>query len=315
MDFLAHWRDKRVLVTGGTGFIGRHVLRLGQEAGVQLYNLSSTAQAPIRGVNYHQVDLRDVTRVRDAISTIRPHGILHLAAGGVTRYPQADVRDLLEINAMGLETLLQAASQLAEPPSLVIAGSWFEYQQQNRPLIEKDPVWVWSSYTASKRAANAIAEFYAQQLPICLLRVFSVYGPGESFPRLAPSIIRAAQNNDKISLTACEQVRDYVYVEDVARAFWYALNHQYTANKLEIYNVGSGKPLVLRTFVEKLAKILQTHGLVPHVEFGAKPYRENEAMFAVANIDRIQTNLAWRPAVSLDYGLKRMVNIQLGVEK
>ena len=317
MDFLTAWRGRRVLVTGGTGFIGRQVMSLGVKAGVEIHNLSSQSDdgASDEAIYHHVVDLRDGQRVREVVTEIAPQGILHLAAGGV-RNRESTLSDLLAINTIGLQTLLDSAANMPLPPPVVIAGSWFEYAPQTRPLTEDDPLCVWSAYTASKVAANAIAEYYAMQFPVTVLRLFSVYGSGEPLTRLIPYIIQTAHARSlgeqrTIALTGCKQVRDYVYVTDAARAFWHGLHYSPQKPVYRVFNVGTGRPLVLREFVESLTRLLAARGLPAEIEFGAKPYNAHEAMHAVADISRIENELQWQAQTSLQDGLETMITVHL----
>lgn len=303
MDFLAQWRDKPVLVTGGTGLIGQYVIEIGLRAGVEIHNFS-TRSHPVSDAVHHTVDLRNREQVLETVRMISPVGVLHLAAGGVT--DSAGMASLLQTNVIGIQTLLEALTGAAPVP-VVIAGSWFEYAPQDRPLRETDATLAWSPYTATKLAAHIIASYYARQLPITILRIFSVYGPGERLPRLAPYVIESALAQRPVELTAGEQVRDYVYAGDVARAFWYALHHRAPDQAFRVLNVGTGQPITLRFFVEKLLAILREHGLHPEIIFGAKPYRDHETMYAVADTTAIRAALGWQPVTSLEDGFRAML--------
>lgn len=312
MDGLSEWRGKRVLVTGGTGFVGRRVLHHGLQNGVELHNLSIKRESPV-GVTGHRIDLRDREAVTQIVQAVQPDAILHLAAGGVA-YGSSDLHSLLQINALGLECLLAAASRLHKPTPIVIAGSWFEYSPQPRPLNEDDPTEPHLAYSVSKVAAQAIAAYYARALPITVLRLFSLYGIGERLPRLVPYIIQAARKGDPIELTPGEQVRDYVYADDAAEAFWRALAVPAAGNKLRVLNVGTGEPLTLKTLIQMLVAVLHEHGIDPHVQFGAKSYRAHETMYALADVTRLRAEFGWVPSTPLRDGLTHTVEAMIGKE-
>lgn len=309
MDRLAAWKDRRVLVTGGTGFIGQRVLLGGIKAGIQMYNLAVSGQAP-SGVTSYQTDLRRHDLIRSIIQEIHPEAIIHLAAGGVA-YGTENMFDLLQTNVIGMQVLLEAASQLSPKPSIVIAGSWFEYKPRRLPLKECSQIAPRLPYSVSKAAANMLAAYYAMIMPVTVLRLFSVYGPGEPFPRLIPYIIEEAIAGKPIALTLGEQVRDFVYVDDIGESFWRALLKPPVDTSLRTINVGTGIGKSVRECVHLLTEILKTYGLSPDIEFGKLAYRENENMYAVANIAYLKRTLNWCPTVSIQTGLTRTVAARL----
>ena len=312
MDFLAAWRNKPVLVTGGTGFIGRHVLASGLAAGIDVTNLSMQTAAP-PGVKHFQADLGDIETLKAFMQRVRPVAILHLAAGGIA-YGTGTLSALLTANTLKLEGLLELAAALDPMPQVVLAGSGFEYGLSDYPHSENEPLEPFSPYGVSKAAATLVARFYARKMPITVLRLFSVYGPGEKSPRLAPYIIECVMRGEPVELTQCEQLRDYTYVADVAESFWRALSKAPQPGNLRIINVASGHAVTLREYVETLAAQLRLRGYEPRLHFGAKPYRRDEPMTYLADVSFINKALGWQPSISLQDGLRIMVNKAQGDE-
>ncbi|HKQ05058.1 MAG TPA: NAD(P)-dependent oxidoreductase [Blastocatellia bacterium] len=308
MDCLTVWRGKRVLVTGGTGFIGRHLIGLAEGGGIEIHNVSLTGRAPSADYNY-QVDLCERERLRALLLEVSPHAIIHLAAAGASP-GRGTLATMLKANVIGAENLLAAAEALTDRPLIVFAGSGLEYTPQDRPFVETDPAVPLSAYGVAKAAASLCAHFYASRLPITLLRIFDVYGPGDSEPRLVPYIVARSRRGEPIELTGCEQVRDYVYVQDVAEAFWRALLLP-PAGRLRILNLGAGHAIRLRTLIETIAAILRERGVAPKLAFGRIPYRHEEPMLYAANIERLAKELRWAPAISLEEGLRQTVEAML----
>ena len=312
MDFLTRWRGRRVLVTGGTGFVGRHVLRYGQTAGAEVHNISLTVPA-CGDVIQHTVDLRDYESVKATVREIRPHAIVHLAARGVIGHA-GDMADMLRTNVLGLQSILEAVIASKMTPRVVLAGSWFEYGPQERPLTETDPTLPWSEYAASKIAAATIASYYSRQTPIILLRPFSVYGPGEKSARLVPYIVQNAMEGKPVTLTACEQIRDFVYVKDVAEAFWRAVCVSESGSAFQILNIGTGRPTRLREVVQTVSDVLKDYGFSSRIVFGARPYRSGEPIHSVADTTNLQRLLGWKPTMRLGDGIREAVRHIISVE-
>lgn len=300
---MKRWRGRRVLVTGGGGFIGAHVLRLGARAGVEVHNVSRSGG--IAEAQNHRVDLLDRDSILKIVRSIRPDGIIHLAAAGVAG-TRAATDDLIETNAAVTENVLSAGCMTVGSP-VVIAGSGFEYGHLDRPAVEEDPLEPTTVYGKSKVAAFARAAGYAQQAPITVLRVFNVYGAGEREPRLVPYLINRARSRQPVELTGCEQVRDYTCVEEVAEAFWRALALEQQPGSLRVFNLGSGRPIRLKELVLTLSGLLAEEGSHPDLRFGARPYRDDEPMSYAPSIDKLKDAFGWSPSVTLREGLRMTV--------
>ena len=298
------WTGGRVLVTGASGFVGRHVVEMGRRLGVELHAFGRHAAGA--DVEFHAGEIEDEARVAEVIRNVAPTGIIHLAAAGVA-YGQSDVAGLCRVNALGLANVLEAASQLASPPAAVCAGSGFEYAPLDRARRESDPLLPNSAYGASKAAASAIASFYAARLPVTVLRPFSIYGAGEPAGRLAAYVVAKTRAGEPVDLTPGEQLRDCAEVGDVAEAFWRALVQPAPVGALRALNVGTGEAITLRAFVETVAEALRGAGFAPDLRFGARPYRSDEMMNYTADISLLRATLGWIPSTPLAAGLGRML--------
>lgn len=308
MDDLNAWRGRRVLVTGGSGFVGRHVLSFGLGREARVYNLSSHDPG-IPGVQSLVCDLRDHAALRQLIASLRPEAIIHLASAGVISGPTPSA-ELLAVNAIGLDVLLDSAASLPEPPVVVVAGSGFEYAPQDRPIREDDPLQPNSAYGLSKAAAALVASYYASRLPITLIRYFNLYGIGDVEPRLAPYIIRCARDRIPVELTACEQIRDFIEVGEAAEGTWRVLARPPEAGAgLRVLNLGTGRPLTLRHFVETLADLLAQQGTKPDLRIGAKAYRQGEPNTVYADNTALRNSIDWVPTMTIEDGLRRMVEV------
>jgi nucleoside-diphosphate-sugar epimerase len=236
---------------------------------------------------------------------MKPDAILHAASSGVTGH--AELAEMLRSNVLGTDSLLSAVKSLDQPPPVVIAGSGYEYAPQNAPLTEDDPVFPTSPYGVSKAASTFCAAGYSALIPITVLRIFNVYGPGERLPRLLPYLVHNAKLGNPVELTPCEQIRDFVYVRDVAALFWQALECAPQNRRLRILNVGSGSARPLKDFICIVVRVLEKKGIRPRLEFGSRPYRANEPRYYVANTNRLETVLGLIPKTPLETGIAETV--------
>jgi nucleoside-diphosphate-sugar epimerase len=303
----------RILVTGGTGFIGSRVVRqLAARDGVEVVVLSRGGDlsrlhhcaaldrpSPVRLVagDFAGEELPAVLR------QVRPEVVVHLAMVYHTLGSAAGAA-VDAVNFHGTvrlcENFLAAGSR-----RFVAAGTCFEYGHHDAERITEDapcrPVY---DYAATKaRATEAVlARAAAADAEAMVLRVFAPYGPLEDPKRVVPQLIEAARAGRRLELTPGMQVRDYVFVEDVAAAFVAAALHPAPPRRQGVYNVCTGVGHSLR----ELAAHVAAAACRPLVlDWGKVPYRPNEMMRLVGCNRRIADELGWRPAHDLGAGLRR----------
>jgi len=132
-------------------------------------------------------------------------------------------------------------------------------------------------------------------------RFFYLYGPGEPKERLVPSVVLALLNGQTAKCTHGEQIRDFLYVEDVASAVWAVTKSDLTGP----VNIGSGQPVKIRTLVEALGRILNKSG---DIIFGALPTDSEEPPLLVADVRKLKAHTDWAPTWSLEDGLRQAVS-------
>lgn len=304
---------RSAVVTGGTGFIGSALVRRLVADGVRVLcpvRDKPTGDAPlallrdaevVRLSSFHTAELERYLREFSA------DVIFNLASYGV-RPEDRDPEALLEGNA-GLVARLVSAAAGVPPRRIIHAGSCSEYgapPSSEIALTEAQPLQPESVYGGAKAAAELYGNALASSLavPFVTLRLFGVFGIGEGPLRLIPYLINHLKVDEPVDLTPGEQVRDFLYLDDVVEAFVAAALEDgltpYTA-----YNICSGKPVRIREVGALVADVMQK----PHslLQWGKRPYRRDEAMRIVGDNRRFTQATAWRPRVSLLGGVRRMV--------
>ncbi len=242
----------KIFLTGATGFLGAHVLRLATQHG-------HTVVAPLRQGRAAPVDLPKETRWLPGDLETRFHDglqgcdvLIHLAAHGVLD-PDPDWQQCFRTNVL-LSLRLWEDAIAAGVKRLIIAGSCFEYGKsgERHDFIPPDaPLLPTGAYHASKAAASmaAIGLCYDRNVELAILRPFHLFGAGEAPTRFWPQLIRAAQTGADFPMTTGEQVRDFTPVEFAASFFLgIATKRDLAPGKPLIENVGTGKPTRLRDF-------------------------------------------------------------------
>lgn len=249
------------------------------------------------GIRGRAATFSSAASLEKVFASFRPDAVVHAAATGM-EIPRPSLFELVDTNVMLALRLLELASRRGRP-HFVWVGTGLAYRDQGRPLREEDPLGTTHPYAATKAAADLLLQTAARTLGVRLtvLRPFSFTGPGDEGSRLFPSILRAAAEKKKISLTQGRQVRDFLSSEDVAQGVLAALRHSAASPaRPAVYNLGSGNPMTLRRVIQDVVKRL---GLRVRLGFGERDSSPDEPRFLVADIRRAARELGWKPRVDL----------------
>lgn len=269
----------KIFVTGGTGFIGSHVLQHALAAGHEVTVLRRAGAVPKIKLT-REPDWIEGALDNDWRSRLKHcDALIHLAAAGVnSRKP--GWKELFAVNVtQSLDLWLQAAE--AGVKRLIICGSCFEYgrEAERHERIPADAALEPTGpYHSAKAAATMAALGLAvdRNLELLVLRPFHVFGDGEAPTRFWPALRAAALAGRDFPMTAGGQIRDFVPVETVAETFIAAITRaDLKAGQPKVENLGTGRPQTLRAFAEHWWKHWNAKGCL---QFGAVPYRDNEVM-------------------------------------
>jgi UDP-glucose 4-epimerase len=306
----------RLLVTGAGGFVGAAVARLAVARGHEVVAAVGPQSrldrlAPVaRELTVARADVTDADALAAAVAAARPEVCIHLAAAGAV-VREDDIELLLATNALAPARLARALAD-AGCTRLVTAGSSSEYGTPTGPMDEADACDPDDAYGVAKLAGGLLARVVAHEhgLQSAHLRLFSVYGPGEDPRRLVPSVVHALLSGRPLELTPGEQVRDFVYVDDVAEALLDAAVRPGVDGVTA--NVGTGVQTTVRDLCLKVADLTGGHELL---RFGARPYRPGERFSWQAATEHAASALGWRARTSLDEGLRLTVAAERAIEE
>jgi nucleoside-diphosphate-sugar epimerase len=296
----------RVLITGGTGFIGKHLAARCLRDTPHVYCISfSGAYAGVPdGKSGHLVraDLKDKTGLSAVLGENGFDYVFNLG-GYIYHTPYlGGGREVMDAHFTGLMNLIDCIDT-RELKGFVQMGSSDEYGGSLAPQREDMREKPISPYSAAKTAATYFIQMLArtENFPGVVLRPFLVYGPGQDSRRFLPQIIKACLRDEEFKTSAGIQLRDFCYVGDVAEAMLVAATTP--AARGTVINIGSGVPVTIRETVEKLVSMIG--GGKP--QWGTIPYREGESMELYPDISLATKLMGWKPATDFDTGLRETI--------
>jgi nucleoside-diphosphate-sugar epimerase len=291
-------------IIGGSGFIGKNLVRI-LSPFYQITVFDKFIDETFFG-GYPSVKTVKMDLVEDMISTSveTPDYIINLASI-VTAERDLSLFDALI--ASNLKILLNLFNRFKEDNKLKLFiqfGSSEEYGNAQSPYVETEREQPSSPYALVKQlTTNTAMMLHANYgFPTMVVRPGNLYGPGQNKSKFIPYVIEQLKQNQPLDVTPCEQRRDFIHVDDFAEAIHALLNNAGQC-KGEIVNVSSGASISLKEIIETLKKKLHSTSMV---NYGAKPYRENEMMDL-----RCDTSKLLRICPKLQ---KKIKNFKFGIE-
>ncbi len=290
----------RVLVTGASGFLGRHVLPRLQSLGFEVHAVAYRNGVDLPGVCWHRRDLLEESAARDIISQVRPTHLLHLAwcADPANFWQTAD-----NLRWLDATTRLFAAFAECGGQRVVGLGSCAEYEWGSEVHCHESttPTHPFSLYGKAKLTAGhwLDAQATAGQFSAAWARLFFVYGPWGHRSRLPGVVIDPLVEGRPARCSSGIQRRDYLFVEDAAAAIVAILDSSVEG----AVNVASGEPVPIIDLLKGVAHILNSEHLL---QVGAIPDTEtNNPRSISADVTRLRDEVGFTRSVSLDEGLRR----------
>ncbi len=292
---------KRAMVTGGSGFVGRHCVPILQQLGYEVHVISSkglpvTAPSLPGGAVTHRVDLMDPIAVSSVMKTIQPSHLLHLAwITEPRRYNSAAENvDWLAASLHLLRSFHQQGGQ-----RVVMSGSCAEYDWNYGWCREQvTPLQPATLYGQCKHALQLTLAAYARQVGLSWGwgRLFFLYGPYGHPSRIPGVVIESLLKNKPARCSHGRQIRDFLHITDAASALVALL----ASDVQGAVNIASGEPVTIREIVLRIADHFDRRDFI---EFGAIPTSPDDPPLLVADVRRLQSELAWQPAYTLASGL------------
>jgi nucleoside-diphosphate-sugar epimerase len=312
----------RILITGGTGFIGSRLLeRLSEMGGHELYSLQRYVTGRyVLGANLRVktlfCDLRDSFAVRCVIRELQPEVVFHLTAVSAISFSYDHPNEVLDTNLTGTVNLAEAC--LRDVPhfkQFLFASTSETYGNSEGPRREDTPQIPNSPYSVSKQAAEkyVLYMYDAYKFPATVLRPFNTYGRRDNTHFLVERMLVQMLRGDLVKLGDPTPERDLLYVDDRVEAYLSCLNHPNAIG--QAFNFATGELITVRALAEKMREIT---GFKGQVQWDTIPRRPLDIHILYGDSTKVKNILEWSPKVTLDVGLRRTAEFwqgKMSVEK
>lgn len=292
--------QKKILITGSTGFVGRHLVKKLLQDGCSILEITRKKEKSFRlfGNATSKVVVSDID-FENKISKFNPNIVIHLAAHLTPSDKYEDIKKLIDSNILFISKLLNTVSRL-DLDLFINTGTFAEYSNGDN---EYSPAYF---YSATKTASRSIVNYYTNthNFRQCTVVPYTIYGGESESKKIIDLILESTESQRKLELTAGDQVLDFIHIDDVV-SFYRCLIHN--ASKIldeSNFKLGTGKGHNLKEVADIVESLTDKK---TNISWGAKDYRKCDVMHAVADLDEINNQLTWSPQISIINGLERMI--------
>ncbi len=280
----------KVLVTGFSGFIGTYLLEKLNQTNYELELMDIV----------NGVDICDWEQVKHVENV---DVVVHLANLSFVPASYDDPKRFYTTNYLSTLNMLELCR--INKAKMIFFSSYVYGHPQYQPIDENHPVQAFNPYAQTKVICESLCEGYNRdfKVPVTIFRPFNIYGTGQNPDFLIPSIIQQARNG-KIVIKDDRPKRDYIHVVDIVRAVIKAIE-KVDDDKLNVYNLGTGISYSVKEIVDIVRSIFSSE-----IEYlCTNEFRPNDVMDTIADISKIKAELNWQPAISIQDGLREMIEI------
>jgi UDP-glucose 4-epimerase len=311
--------DKKVLITGGAGFIGRWLVKRYLDGGYEVRVLDDLSNGSKKNLEEFELkkgfgglfigDVRNRSKVHEAME-FKPDIVVHAAAQINVQSSLDDPQKNFDINIVGTHNVLEEArvssqSQSTKGPKVVMIGTCMVYEMASgKAICETHPVKPASPYAASKLAGEYLAESYylGLGLPVVVLRPFNTFGPFQKSNMeggvVSIFVKRDLEGQDLNIYGDGKQTRDLLFVEDCTDFIFKASRDDKVLG--QVFNAGTGKDISVNELAKKIATDPKRIKHVPHI------HPQSEIPKLQCDPTKAMKVLKWKPKVTLDEGISRL---------
>jgi len=284
--------NKRILVTGSSGFVGSNLISYFKNYDYQIIELNRKNNSDLTDSNYIN-------------KTSKIDFVIHLAARVFIPDSYVSPQKFYYNNIVSTLNMLELCKR--ENAKMIYVSSYVYGEPKYLPIDEKHPISALNPYTQSKVICEKLCRGYNRDfgVPVIIFRPFNIYGPKQNDNFLIPLIIKQIKENGLINLKDPRPKRDFIHINDVSVALLNAVRYMLDNNinnMFEIFNLGSGKSYSVKEVAEIIVKNI---GKEISINFSDER-RKGEILDATANISKLSNILDWRPKINFKKGIKRL---------
>ena len=298
----------KILLTGGSGFIGKYLTpKLSQH---EVYHLKS--------------DLRDYDKVKEEVLAFQPNVVIHLAARTEVESSFYEQITFSEVNYVGSVNLIESCKEIQDFQLFLFASTMETYGWQpvsdlvrDNILIHPPEAWAFDEttpqnanapYAVAKIAVEKYLEYAARAygLPWCAMRTTNCYGRWDNSFFVTESIISQMASSDIVNLGYAEPYRNFIHIGDLINLYIELINNVDAAKTLGGFTIGPNNPIKMRDYAELIAKKMDWTG---KINWDTRPHRPGEIYYLSSTNDRVISILGWKPRINLDDGLQATIDL------
>ena len=296
-------KKARILIVGGTGFIGYHLAKRCLEKGWKVTSVSLNPAKKIRYLLKVKYIFCDIAKKKFLKKNIKKYFDYVVNLGGYVDH--SNTKKVLKSHYEGCKNLTEIFLKKT-PLSFVQIGSSLEYGNSKSPNTESmkcnlkpiKSIYGKAKLLCSKHVINL---FKKKNFPSTVLRLYLAYGPKQDVNRFLPIIIKGCVKNKKFPCSEGVQLRDFTHIDDIVDAILKSLTNKNARG--QIINIGSGKPKKIRNVIECVKNI--SKGGYP--QYGTFKLRKSEVLKLYPSIKKAKNKINWKPKISFEKGLRSTI--------
>ena len=308
---------KNVLITGGTGFLGSHIVKnLLEEEEVENIVIVSTTIRHYTSLRYLDIasekispvkgDVRDYVFLQNLFNEYEFDTVIHLGALSEVRKCQSNPKLAYDVNIGGTTNLLEVIRLYGNVKAIVVSSSDKAYGECDLPYKETDPLAGKAVYEVSKSCQDLVAQsfYHNYKLPIVVTRCSNLYGAGDAnFSRIIPNTVRRILDGESPVIWSGSEksTREFLHVEDAARAYL-ELIRNIEKTKGNAYNIGSGQKTTMLDLVEKIIENID-----PAIKIKYEKKEFPEISHQYLDSSKIKKDTGWQATIDIDSGLQKTI--------
>ena len=294
-------KKKKILIIGGTGFIGYHIIKYCIKKNFKITCISS--KLPNKTNSFSKVDyiICDIRNRKKLKKIIKSEFNYVVNLGGYVDHSK--LQKTFSSHYNGCVNIAEIFKK-KKIDNFIQLGSGLEYGKKKSPQKENFKCLPKSNYGIAKyKSSKYLLKLYKKnKFPCTIIRLYQAYGPNQKFNRLVPTVIQSCLKKKSFSCTEGIQKRDFLYIDDLINLIFKIFDNKKLNG--QIINAGSGKSISVKRLIELIKKI--SKGGKP--EYGKIMMRKDEILNMYPSIIKAKKLLNWRPKIPLKIGLKKTIN-------